>query len=130
MKAVLKYPGAKNRLAPWICEHIPHHDVYLEPFAGSLAVLFNKERSHIETVNDLDGNIVNFFKVLRENGKLLIGDVAFSTRAQLERCKADCGDEWDEDEIYFVFEEIERYFPGRVKFEQISYCAGILTISR
>jgi len=67
MKSVLKYPGAKNRLAPWICEHIPKHDVYLEPFAGSLAVLFNKQQCHIETVNDIDGEIVNFFRVLRDN---------------------------------------------------------------
>lgn len=66
MKAILKYPGAKNRLAPWICEYIPKHNVYLEPFAGSLAVLFNKERSHIETVNDLDEEIVNFFCILRD----------------------------------------------------------------
>lgn len=65
MKSVLKYPGAKNRLAPWICEYIPKHNVYLEPFGGSLAVLFNKERSHIETVNDLDEEVVNFFRVLR-----------------------------------------------------------------
>lgn len=54
MKSILKYPGAKNRLAPWICEYIPKHDVYVEPFAGSLAVFFNKQRSHIETVNDID----------------------------------------------------------------------------
>lgn len=66
MKSVLKYPGAKNRLAPWICEYIPRHDVYLEPFAGSLAVLFNKPRSHIETVNDLDGEVVNFFRIVRD----------------------------------------------------------------
>lgn len=66
MKSVLKYPGAKNRLAPWICEYIPRHDVYLEPFAGSLAILFNKQRSHIETVNDLHGEVVNFFRVLRD----------------------------------------------------------------
>lgn len=68
MKSVLKYPGAKNRLAPWICDYIPEHEVYLEPFAGSLAVLFNKERSHIETVNDLDGEITNFFCVVRDRG--------------------------------------------------------------
>ena len=42
MKAVLKYPGAKNRLAEWICNYIPKHDVYLEPYAGSLAVFFCK----------------------------------------------------------------------------------------
>lgn len=71
MKSVLKYPGAKNRLAPWIIQYIPEHDVYLEPFAGSLAVLFNKERSHIETVNDLDEEIVNFFMVLRDQKEKL-----------------------------------------------------------
>ncbi|MGN0512718.1 MAG: DNA adenine methylase [Lachnospiraceae bacterium] len=71
MKSVLKYPGAKNRLAPWICKYIPAHDVYLEPFAGSLAVLFHKERSHIETVNDLDGEITNFFQILRDNEREL-----------------------------------------------------------
>lgn len=67
MNCVLKYPGAKNRLASWICGYIPEHKVYLEPFAGSLAVLFNKERCHIETANDLNGEIVNFFRVLRDN---------------------------------------------------------------
>ncbi len=71
MKSILKYPGAKNRLAPWICEYIPKHNVYLEPFAGSLAVLFNKERCHIETVNDLNGEVVNFFRVLRDHTKEL-----------------------------------------------------------
>lgn len=88
MKAVLKYPGAKNRIAPWICEHIPKHDVYLEPFAGSLAVLFNKERSHIETVNDLDGEVVNFFRVLRENGKRLEEVVSYTPFAREEYTKA------------------------------------------
>ena len=71
MKAILKYPGAKNRIADWICSYIPQHDVYLEPFAGSLAVFFNKERCHIETVNDVDDEIVNFFMVLRDYPELL-----------------------------------------------------------
>lgn len=66
MKTVLKYPGAKNRIAKWICSYIPEHSVYLEPYAGSLAVLFNKFRCHIETVNDLNEDVVNFFRVLRE----------------------------------------------------------------
>lgn len=67
MKTVLKYPGAKNRIASWICNYIPEHEVYVEAFAGSAAVLLNKERSHIETLNDLDGDIVNFFRVLRDH---------------------------------------------------------------
>lgn len=67
MKTVLRYPGAKNRIANWICSYIPEHSVYLEPYAGSLAVLFNKSRSHIETVNDLNKDVVNFFRVLRDS---------------------------------------------------------------
>lgn len=66
MRTVLKYPGAKNRIASWICSYIPEHSVYLEPYAGSLAVLFNKPRSHIETVNDLNEDVVNYFRVLRD----------------------------------------------------------------
>ena len=66
MKTVLKYPGAKNRIANWICSFIPEHSMYLEPYAGSLAVLFNKPRSHIETVNDINEDVVNFFRVLRD----------------------------------------------------------------
>lgn len=44
MNAVLKYPGSKNRIAPWICSYIPSHKVYCEPFFGGGAVLFNKSR--------------------------------------------------------------------------------------
>lgn len=66
MRAVLKYPGAKNRIADWIISYIPKHDMYLELFSGSAAVLLNKSRSHIETLNDIDGDVVNFFRVLRE----------------------------------------------------------------
>lgn len=66
MRTVLRYPGAKNRIAKWICGYIPDHSVYLEPYAGSLAVLFNKPRSHIETVNDLNEDVTNFFRVLRD----------------------------------------------------------------
>ena len=67
MKQVLKYPGAKCRLANWIVNNMPKHSVYLEPYAGSLSVLLNKPRCHIETVNDLHGEVVNFFRVLRDN---------------------------------------------------------------
>ena len=49
MKGVLKYPGAKNRIAEWICGNIPQHNVYLEPFFGSGAVFFNKKQEKIET---------------------------------------------------------------------------------
>lgn len=67
MKAILKYPGGKWRIAEWIISFFPEHKVYLEPFFGSGAVFFKKEPSYIETINDIDGQIVNLFKVCREN---------------------------------------------------------------
>lgn len=62
MKAIMKYPGSKWSIADWIISHFPEHHSYLEAFFGSGAVLFNKPRSNIETVNDLDGNVVNLFE--------------------------------------------------------------------
>ena len=72
MNAILNYPGAKWRMAREIVELMPSHRSYLEPLFGSGAVLFNKPPSAIETVNDLDGDIVNFFRVLREQTDELI----------------------------------------------------------
>ncbi|MGI5947748.1 MAG: DNA adenine methylase [Lachnospiraceae bacterium] len=84
VNCVLKYPGAKNRIAPWICEYIPEHDVYLEPFAGSLAVLLNKQRSHIETVNDIDEEIVNFFRILRDRNEELERMIKYTPYSRTE----------------------------------------------
>lgn len=71
MNAVIKYPGSKWRIAKWIIEHFPPHHSYLEPYFGSGAVLFTKERSNIETVNDLDGNVVNFFEWIKKDPERL-----------------------------------------------------------
>lgn len=68
---VLKYPGAKNRIADWLLEYVPEHKLYLEPFFGSGALFFNKKPSYLEIINDLDDEIVNFFKVLRDDGDKL-----------------------------------------------------------
>ena len=64
---------------------------------------------------------------LKENGKIIIGDVAFETRNDLERCKLKTGETWDEDEIYFVVEELRKDFPG-LSFTQMSNCAGVLIL--
>ena len=66
---------------------------------------------------------------LKENGKILIGDVAFETREELNQCRKQAGNEWDEDEIYFVFDELKKNFPS-LSFAQVSPCAGILTLTR
>ena len=71
MNAVIKYPGAKWSIAQWIIEKFPPHHSYLEPFFGSGAVLFTKERSRIETVNDLDNEVVNFFEWVKTDPEKL-----------------------------------------------------------
>ncbi len=74
MKTVLKYPGAKEAIAKNIISLFPSgykKMTYLEPFFGSGAIFFNKGRSTIETINDIDLNIFNLFKQIRENGEVL-----------------------------------------------------------
>ena len=66
LKPPFSYYGGKTTLAPRIAELLPPHQHYVEPFAGSLAVLLAKEPSTMETVNDLDGDLVTFWRVLRD----------------------------------------------------------------
>ncbi|EUJ27349.1 DNA adenine methylase [Listeria cornellensis] len=67
VKPILNYPGSKRKMAKLLANKMPGHSTYLEPFAGSLAMLFEKEKSIKETVNDLDGRVVNLFRVIRNH---------------------------------------------------------------
>jgi len=68
----LRYYGAKWRLAPFIISLFPDHECYVEPFGGAAGVLLRKQPSALEVYNDLDGEVVNFFRVLRERPADLI----------------------------------------------------------
>lgn len=65
-RPALRYHGGKFRLAPWIMQFFPPHQCYVEPFGGAAGVLIQKPRCYAEVYNDLDGEIVNFFRVLRD----------------------------------------------------------------
>jgi len=82
MKAVCKYPGSKWSIVDWIISFFPPHHSYVEPFFGSGAVLFNKPRSCIETVNDLDGNVVNLFEWIKNNPEKLAHEIHYTPYAR------------------------------------------------
>lgn len=63
---VIRYHGGKFRLAPWVIQHFPPHQIYVESFGGAAGVMLRKERSHGEVYNDLDGDMVNLFRVLQQ----------------------------------------------------------------
>lgn len=71
MRAVLKYPGSKWNIARQLVELIPEHHSYVEPFFGSGAVLFSKPPSDIETINDMDGDVVNLFRCIQQDSECL-----------------------------------------------------------
>lgn len=81
---VLKYPGSKHRIARWIVDKLPVHHSYLEPFFGSGAVFFNKMPSAIETINDLDDDVINLFRLIRNDSAELINAVNATPYARKE----------------------------------------------
>ena len=66
LKPPFTYFGGKTAIADRITALLPRHEHYVEPFAGSLAVLLAKPLSKMETVSDLDGDLMNFWRVLRD----------------------------------------------------------------
>ena len=93
-RPILRYHGGKWRLAPWIIGHFPPHRVYVEPFGGAASVLLRKPRSYAEVYNDLDGEVVNLFRVLRDEtlaGRLcaMLALTPFA-RAEFEAAYEDC----------------------------------------
>lgn len=69
-RALARYLGGKNRIAPWIISFFPEHRFYVEPFGGSGAVLLNKQPAFLDVYNDLDDRVVNFLRCLKIRKRL------------------------------------------------------------
>ncbi len=93
-RPLVRWHGAKWRLAPWIIEQFPAHRVYVEPYGGGASVLLRKDRSYAEVYNDLDEEIVNLFQVARDHGDELARRLELTPFSRVE-FKASYGDSTD-----------------------------------
>ena len=83
-RPALRYHGSKWLLAPWIIGNLPGHECYVEPYGGAAGVLLRKPRSWHEVYNDRDSEVVNFFRVLREDTEELIRQIELTPFAKAE----------------------------------------------
>lgn len=99
-RPVLRYHGGKWRLAPWIIAHFPAHRVYTEVFGGAASVLMRKPRSEVEVYNDLDSEVVNVFRVLRDPERAASLERALRltpfARSEYARCYEPAGGELEQ----------------------------------
>lgn len=93
MKPPMPYYGGKQRIADRIVATFPEHSHYVEPFAGGLSVLLAKPPSRLETVNDLDGELMTFWRVLRDRPDDLVRACSLTphSRAELDLCRESMG---------------------------------------
>jgi DNA adenine methylase len=71
-----RWYGGKYSHLNWILPRLPKTHQYIEPYGGSAAVLLNREPAAVETYNDIDGDVVNFFDVLRNNRDALLEEIS------------------------------------------------------
>lgn len=127
------FSGQMIRLAK---EKMPEAELYQGDFSNGLTPELEQNRYdaiiatyslHHLTDGQKTELIKNLLTLLKEDGCIYIGDVAFETRAELERCRELAGDEWDDEEIYFAADEFIKLFP-QAAFERFSFCSGLLTL--
>lgn len=87
-RPIMRYHGGKWRIAPWIIDKFPPHRIYCEVFGGAASTLLRKERSYSEVYNDLDDEIVNVFRVLRNQPAKLIQAMTLTPFSRTEYRKS------------------------------------------
>lgn len=93
MKPPVAYYGGKTRIAGQIAEILPAHRVYVEPFAGSAAVLLAKPPAPVEILNDLNANVVAFYRCLRDRPDDLLAALDLTPYARDEYLACDLSDD-------------------------------------
>ena len=111
MRPALRYYGGKWKLAPWVIAHFPPHRIYLEAYSGGASVLLQKPRVYGEILNDLDDQVTNVFRVLRDPAlaaalKEAVGLTPFA-RSEFEAAYS-----WSDDPVEQARRAIVRSFMG------------------
>lgn len=105
-KAPITWFGGKSRHLHWLLPHFPSHTVFVDAFGGSGSVLLGKPASHVEVYNDIDGRLVNLFRVLRDSEKSAEFEKAVSltaySREEFELAKLPSDDPVESARRFFV----------------------------
>jgi len=83
-KPAVSWPGGKSLLLKYILPKIPKHTCYAEPFSGGLAVLLAKPRSDVEVINDLNGDLITFYRCVRYHTDVLLTELEFVLNSRQE----------------------------------------------
>ena len=127
-----------SRMIELASEKMPEAHLYQRDLANGLAEDLKKKSYDfivatysIHHLNDAQKVVLlkELLDHLNEGGRILIGDVAFESRGELDKCREESCDEWDDDEIYCVADELRLEFPG-LGFEKMTFCSGILTFTK
>lgn len=120
---VLKYYGSKFRLAQWIISYFPEHRHYVEPFGGAGNILLVKDPSVLETYNDLNDKLVNFFRSLRENPQELIEQIELTpwARKEYEYCLDETSDNSPIEMARRLFFRLQMSFSGQYNTDKGSW---------
>lgn len=117
-------------------EKMPNAKLFQQDFSSGLAEPLTRQKYdaiiatyslHHLTDSEKVAFLSTLQTLLEKGGCIYIGDVAFETRADLQQCKAETGELWDDDEIYFVYDELKAQLPA-LRFEQMSGCAALLSL--
>ena len=127
-----------ERMIELASEKMPDAHLYKGDFAEGLAEPLKKQKydyiiatyamHHLTDEQKID-LLHTLFKYLNEDGKIIVGDIVFETREEMNACMEQAGDEWDDEEIYFVTDDFRKAFP-ELHYEKISFCAGVITFSK
>lgn len=116
MRAPFAYFGGKSRLTDWITSHFPPHRTFVDLFGGAANLVLNKAPAFLDVYNDRDGDLVNFFRVLRERPTELLHAIERTpyARDEFEQAREDLGSDPLERARRFYVLIRQSNFPGRV----------------